>query len=370
MKTRLLKAAGPSTGLSLALIFGLTVLLPGCSQERAGSASAVGVPADSVRALDVLVVAPGLDASDIFTTYLQPMVDAPAIARHRGVVRAVAVVEGQRVAAGQVLANMEDDEQRLDREKTGALADQAAAEYDRAQKAAAGNLISRHELEVARAKDQAARAEAERAKLDFDRCTVRAPIAGVVRLVRVEPNALVEEDEILFRVAVADRLKADLYLPAEVRSQFKVGDSIPVVPVSDLGGRPSRGRVSLVNPVVDPITGLFHVQIEVPPGSGMAPGADVRVVPSGSSGAGAPTASALGGAVLPRGVYVEREGDRLLVYKVVGGTARRTPVDLGAPGADGFAVLSGLRPGDLVMAAGQTPPRDGMPVAPRVGSTR
>ncbi len=52
------------------------------------------------------------------------------------------------------------------------------------------------------------------------------------------------------------------------------------------------------------------------------------------------------------------------------GRARRTPVDLGEPGPDGFAVLAGLSPGDAVVAAGQTPPADGAPVTPHVNGPR
>jgi RND family efflux transporter MFP subunit len=374
MKTRLDAVARPSAALGLALFLCLPGLLCGCSNGRAGGGrngaapAATGTPSDSARSLAVLVVGPGLDPSGAFTTFLEPVVDAPAIARHRGIVRSVAVVEGQRVGSHQILAQLEDEEQRLDYDRAEAVAAQAKAERDRAEKAIVQNLIAQYELEVARAKDEAARADAALAKLAYDRCTVRAPIAGVVRLVRVEPHALVEEDEILFRVAVADRLKASLYLPAALGRHFSVGDAVGVVSASDPSSPPGTGRVHLVNPVGDPVTGLVHVQIELAAGPGLTPGADVRVVPAGAPDA-APT-SPLGGAILPRGSYLEREGGRLFVYKVVGGMARKTAVDLGASSADGFAVLSGLQPGDLVMAAGQVPPRDGMPVAARLGSGR
>jgi len=381
MRTSLHSTAGLGAKLGLGLVACLLAALAGCSGERARGAPRAGAadrdpasqaggnPGVGGPALDVMVVASGLDASDVLTTFLEPAVDAPAVARHRSIVRSVAVVEGQRVTAGQPLAQLEDDLYRLELERALALADQARAEYERSQKASAGNLISQHELEVARAKYHAAQADAARARLDHEHCTVRSPIAGVVRLARARPDALVEEDEILFRVAVTDRLRADLYLPATLRHRFTAGDAVRVVSSSDPSSPPGEGRVRLVNPVVDPVTGLFHVEIEVRAGPGLAAGEDVQIVPAGPA-AGRTTGSRLGGAVLPRGTYVEREGDRLVVYKVVDGRARRTPVELGGDGADGFSVLSGLQPGDLIMAAGQTPPRDGTPVAARVVSGR
>jgi multidrug efflux pump subunit AcrA (membrane-fusion protein) len=78
----------------------------------------------------VVVVRPGLDASVVLTTFLEPIVDAPVPARHAGIVRTVAVTEGQRVRRGEVLAQLEYDEQRIEVERTGALAAQALAEYD------------------------------------------------------------------------------------------------------------------------------------------------------------------------------------------------------------------------------------------------
>jgi RND family efflux transporter MFP subunit len=266
-----------------------------------------------------------------------------------------------------VLARLEDDEQRLEHERALALAAQARAEYERAQKAAAGQLISQHDLEVARARERAARADAERAALELERCTLRAPVPGIVRLARAEPNAVVQEGEELFRVAETRRLKGDLYLPPALRGRVSAGDAVTVTPLADPSLPAASGRVRMVNPTTDPVTGLFHVEVELPAGPGLGPGMDVRVTPRGAE-PGRPAAGALAGAVLPRGAYVERSGDSLFVYRVRAGAVRRCPVTLGETGPDGFAVLSGLAPGDLVVESGQTPPVDGARARARVRS--
>jgi membrane fusion protein (multidrug efflux system) len=338
------------------------------NSDVANAASRRANGSDSVASLAVVVVRPGLDAAESFTTFLEPLVDAPVVARHGGIVRSVAVREGQRVGRGAVLARLDDEDQRLELERAEAMAAQARAEHERASKAITNNLISQHDLEVAVARDRAAQAVAAQARLDCERCTIRAPIAGVVRLIRTQPNEMVQENQELFRVTETNHLKASLYLPPSLSRRLSVGDRVSAYAASDPAvGAP--GRVRLVNPVADPVTGLFHVEIDFSGISGIAPGTEVRIGFAPEI-AGAAASHPLGGAVLPRGAYLERVGNSLWVYRLEGGHVHRTSVELGQSGSDGFTVMTGLRPGDLVMAAGQLPPQDGAPATERAADVR
>lgn len=367
-----------SGGSSLALGAATLLALAGCgrasgTQSDKSSASTGGGarPAAPATVL-VVTVRPGLDPSQVLTTFLEPASDAPVVARHAGIVQRVYVAEGRRVGRGTILARLDDDRQRLVWERAQALAAQARAEYERARKAIAGNLISQHELEVAEARERAARAESDLARLECERCIVRSPVAGMVRLARAQPNMVVQEDEVLFRVADTSRLKASLYLPSGFRRRLAPGDAVAVVSLSDPSTAPARGRVRLVNPMADPITGLFHVEIDVPAQAGFNPGDDVRLSLGSASAPGSrwSAASGLSGAVLPRGAYLERSADTLFVYRIEKGFAHRVSVELGDRGADGFAILSGLVPGDLVVASGQLPPANGAPVRAQMAGVR
>src|SRR5262245_54734231 len=101
----------------LALV--LALILGGCS--KGGDATRASIDADAASAgregsttVAVVVVRPGLESGDARHTILEPWVDAPVVARHRGIVRSVNVAEGRRVAKGAVLAHLDDDEYRLD----------------------------------------------------------------------------------------------------------------------------------------------------------------------------------------------------------------------------------------------------------------
>jgi len=352
------------------LVIGLFVFAAGCGGKddasRAAAANDASATApEGVHAVSVVVVRPGVDASDSRRTVLEPWIDAPVTARHKGIVRQVFVQEGRRVAKGTALARLEDDEYRLDLERASALSSQAAAEAARARKSAADNLISQHELEVAEAHARAAKADQDLAQLEFDRCTLRAPVAGVVRLSRAEPDAVVDEGEVLFHVSEIARLKASVYLSSAEFAPWAASKIASVTPVSMAGAAARAGRVLIANPIADPVTGLHHLEIEVAPGPGLAPGAEVRV-DLATSTKGDATAQA----VLPRGAYLERQGDALAVYRVAQGKAERVVVQLGDARADGFPVVSGLAAGDLVLASGELPPPAGAPVQAKLSSVR
>ncbi|MEP7028211.1 MAG: efflux RND transporter periplasmic adaptor subunit [Candidatus Eisenbacteria bacterium] len=306
---------------------------------------------------------PSLDSGDLFLTFLEPAVDAPVIARSDGIVQSVLAREGQRVARGQALARLDAEEQRLEVEYVGALAAQAKAELERAEKGAQGQWISRQTLDAARAKAAATRADLELAQLALERRTLRAPVGGIVWQVRAEAHRPVKTSDVLFRVTEPGRLRAELFLPAALRARVHAGDAATFVPVSDAGRAPVPGRIALVSPIVDPATARFRVVIETQQAPEGLAGTSVRVR---LATAGDSTGMNAGGALLPRGALLERDGGRLYVWRVADRRAVRVPVELGASRPDGYEVLNGLAPGDLVCAAGSPVPGGATNLTPRL----
>lgn len=339
----------------------VVLALAGCAPAKSGGETAQATSAKS-GVIDVVAVRPSRDPHDVFLTFLEPAVDAPVIARSDGIVQAVLVREGQRVARGQALARLDSEEQRLEVDYVGALAAQAKAELDRAEKGAAGQFVSRQTLDAARAKAAATRADLELAKLALERRTLRAPVSGIVWQVRAEAHRPVKTADVLFRVTEPGHLKAELFLPASLQRRVKAGDLVTFVSVNDEGLAPTPGRITLVSPIVDPSTARFRAEVEATGVSEGLAGTNVRVR---LGNAGAPAEDAPG-ALLPRGALLERDGDRLFVWRVAGGKATRVAIELGASRSDGYEVLEGLAPGDLVRAAGAPLPPGGVVLTPRI----
>ncbi len=340
------------------------ILASGCS--RGAPEGAAAPPTGSGPAIDVVAVRPGLGSADAFLTYLEPAIDAPVIARSDGIVRAVLAVEGQRVGAGQPLARLDSEEQKLEVDYVGALAAQAQAELDRAEKGAQGEWISRQTLDAARAKAQASRADLELARLALERRTLRAPVAGIVWQVRAEVHRPVKAQDTLFRVTEPAKLKADLYLPAALQGRIRAGDAVSLI-ATEAAVEPVEGRVRRVSPVVDPVTARFRVEIEATAKAPGLAGASVRAeFPAIASGDGAGQRAIASGAILPLGAHLERTGDQLFVVRVDRGQAQRVAVELGASRPDGYEILAGLVPGDLVATGGAPAPAAGSRVTARL----
>jgi RND family efflux transporter MFP subunit len=344
-----------------ALLPGILLAVASCSPPKSGGAEGTAVRS---TVIDVVSVRPALDPHDVFLTFLEPAVDAPVIARSDGIVRAVHVREGQRVGRGQALARLDSEEQRLEVDYVGALAAQAKAELERAEKGATGQWVSRQTLDAARAKAAATRADLELAKLALERRTLRAPVGGIVWQVRAEAHRPVKTSDVLFRVTEPGHLKAELFLPASMQGRVHAGDPVTFVPVNDAALPAVKGRVKLVSPIVDPATARFRAELEATRASEGVAGTNVRVRLASADSLGDGGAGA--GALLPRGALLERSDDRLYVWRVAGGKATRVPIELGAGRPDGYEVLAGLAPGDLVRAAGSAAPAPDAVLTPRL----
>src|SRR5574341_833904 len=122
-----------------------------------------------------------------------------------GILLAARFPEGQRVAQGQVLLEIDPRpyaaalaEARARRDQERVRADNARAEAARLAELAARDLIGKQEFETAKASAAAAEAGAgaaeaavQRAELNLSWCTMRAPIAGRSGRLLVQPGNLV-----------------------------------------------------------------------------------------------------------------------------------------------------------------------------------
>jgi RND family efflux transporter MFP subunit len=151
----------------------------------------------------------------------------------------------------------------------------------RADALAAGNVLSRAELDERRARFEVARAKYEKAKELRDRAVVRAPFAGVVsdRYVRIGQKVIEDESAPLFKITAFEPLLARVYLPEEDLLRVKIGDPVTVVPVKFPDAR-TTGRVQFISPTVDAASGTFQVIIRVrrePSRAVLRPGLAVKV---------------------------------------------------------------------------------------------
>jgi multidrug efflux pump subunit AcrA (membrane-fusion protein) len=312
-----------------------------------------------------------------------------------GYVRSVPVRAGDAVTAGQTLAVLEAD--ALDANVRGARAglrqsQQARDEADNAlqaataearladvnlsrarnlygeramtrqefdetetrrQRAAAARQAASARLHRAQAAIDQAQAEVAAAQAGLANARIVAPFTGRVIERRVDPGSLATPGQPLLIVDERGPLRVDASVEESQAAHVHVGDAAAVT-LEDLP-RPVAGRVSEVVPAIDPASRAFIVKVELPAlaGSGeLRPGMFARVAfRTGTTRALHVPASA----VVPAGAL-----DR--VFVIENGRARLRLVTVGDPDSDGVEVLSGLSPGDVVIAAPPPDLRDGQRV--------
>lgn len=262
----------------------LGALVCGCGRDQsAGSAGSsaprpprVPIPAAAIAPILTSDSLPGGSADPSFETYLAPLHDVEVFARVTGEVVSVAVEEGQRVAAGALLAQLDDRERRAALDEQEAHLARATSAWERAQKLHTQSLITDEAFAEAKADFEVTRAQRDRARIDWERCAVRAPFAGLVALRRAQLGQLVQPNDPMFRISNPDTLRAELLLPESKLGTVHRGQVVHLMPAE--GVRMVTARITRVNPMVDSGSGTFRVVIDLDNRSArLRPGVSARV---------------------------------------------------------------------------------------------
>jgi RND family efflux transporter MFP subunit len=329
-----------------------------------------------------------LDASG----YVVARREATVSAKITGKVTQVLVQEGQHVAAGQVLARLDDSNTRASLEQAVAQANSAEAsiavaqatladdlpKYARSQKLNARGFLSeqdvedsraaadtaRDNLELARRNLAAARATVEVFQRGEDDTVVRAPFAGVVTATAAQPGeivapvagggftrtgicTIVDMDSLEVDVDVAESFIARVSpgMPATVKLDAYPNWEIPaevitVIPTADRSKATVTVRVGfkIKDPRIIPEMGA-HVAFLSP--------------------ASKTTAAASHAVVIPADAVQTEDSGQAVVFVIADGKAERRAVRLGERTSAGQMVVAGLSPGEAVAVEGADRLKDG-----------
>lgn len=296
-------------------------------------------------------------------------------ARVGGVIDRVLVQEGDRVTAGQVVAEIEAERYRLgvasaeaQAARAKAARDDAASQQRRREQGAAQQpgLISDDELAQVRARTSQAAAEVasaetalQRAQLDLADARVTSPVAGIIQERLAETGQMAnpgtaiatvtDRSRILLHttVPVADAALLRTGLPLAFRVPGESADRTAVITLVGEAADPATRLVAIVAQVADADAvavrpGSFAaVRIDLPPGTARVLVPDLAVKPSS------------------RGFLVfvvEGSGDQAV--------ARERRITMaGRTRDDRVAVADGVKAGEVVVARGAEALRDGSPLA-------
>lgn len=291
---------------------------------------------------------------------LEPAVDIRITSPVPEVVDAVLIKEGQAVRAGDVLARFRTIGLEPEALSAEARRRKAATDYERMQALLVEGAVSRNDVENAEVALRAAEAGAVQARKRLDEATVRAPVAGVIARRSVDAGDRVKDGDPLFQLVNTAELEFAAAVPSEFATRVRPGQDVALQATGVADGG-LRGRVTRVNPTVDPATRQLTVYVAVRNTDGRLVGglfASGRVVLREVRGAVAvPQAGVRAGENGAAYVWIV-EGRKIARRDVTVGVADEAAglVEIVSGLAGGETVVvgpaEGLRPGQAVTVAG------------------
>ena len=269
------------------------------------------------------------------------------------------VNEGDRVGAGQLLAELDLGEVNAGVAASRAEIARTDAELNRQRELFAKGWVTKGRVEAAEAAASAARAQLASRGFAQRYARITAPAAGTVLARSAEAGQIVAAGSPVLTVSQANGglvLRAAL-TDAQVAA-LRVGQ-VASVTLPALGGPPVAARVIEIGGRGDARTGTFEAELALPPLAGLRSGmiGTARLPATGTTGTLAVPASAVFQARADEAfVYVLDDKQRAAVRRVTLGRIDNRSVE----------VLSGLTRGERVIAKGLARVRAGVAVAPQV----
>jgi membrane fusion protein (multidrug efflux system) len=286
------------------------------------------------------------------TGALDARAESQVVAKTSGIAMAVLVEEGQHVRAGQVLVRLDPGRAPLQAAQTAAQLRKLEANYKRAVRLAAQQMVSANDLDQLKYDMEEARAANNLANLELSYTNVVAPISGVIASRSIKPGNFVQINTPIFRIVDDSRLELTLNVPEREIATLKSGQPVKLQ-VDAIPGKTFDGTVDRVAPVVDSGSGTFRVVCAFAGGDVLQPGMFGRIRIDYDKRANA--------LVIPRVALLDDQG-MPAVYAVRKGKAARVAIKTGYTDGEWTEVREGLKPGDAVVTAGKVALRDGSPV--------
>ncbi|MBM4131323.1 efflux RND transporter periplasmic adaptor subunit [bacterium] len=279
------------------------------------------------------------------------------VARVQGRVRQVAVEEGQHVREGQVLAELENDRERIQLEKAELAVTDKARQLERSRGMLAQELVSRQEFDDVESAWRLAVAERDLARIALEETRLRAPFAGLVTERRVVPGQQVAAGFAAFSLGDFEPLRVRVHLPEDVARKVGAGQRVLVSPEGQdaTAARPVEAAVERVSPVVDPATSTVRLTLLLD-----GDGADLRV--GGFVKVRITTDRHHDALAIPKLALVA-EGALTSVFVAEADTVRKVEIETGLHDESHVEVLTGLEDGDFVVTMGQGGLRTGTPIS-------
>jgi len=336
----------------LGLTIAVAALLVACSKPP--------VSEEPIRAVKVMTV--GLAATQAGLEYaaeVRPRVESRLGFRVGGKLTARSAELGQRVKAGQVLAQLDPQDLKLATDAARAQVaaaqtnrDLAAADFKRYQVLKEQNFISGAELERRESSLKAAQAQLESAQAQFAAqgnqsayANLVSDVSGVVTAVLAERGQVVAAGAAVLQVAQDGARDVVFAVPEDKLATLKLGSDAQVKVWAS--NTVLTGKVREIAASADPATRTFTVRVALAAKDDLALGSTVSVLPASLQHTGVPVIKLPTSALRQQG-----QNSAVWVLDTASMTVKSQIVQIATADGNEVVVMGGLMPGAQVVTAG------------------
>lgn len=335
----------------------VVILLPGCQQADQESLQEV------VRPIKTLVVSTEQGLSErVFPGIAQASSAVTLAFEVSGKLNEIPVAVGDIVNKGDVLASLDVEDFKNALQQAEAELKRSRAQYERTERAAKANAVSKQELTNAQAAYESALAIVETRKKTLNDTKLRAPYHAIVTAKFIDNFGNVTAKSPAIRVIDPERIKMLVDIPEDIIIHAKVGmevmvsyDSFPdldiTASISEIGSEASQSTRTY------PVTLIM----DQPKDKKILPGMSGRAWRK--SNAVLEGAESLAGFDIPvSAIFADAQGDTFVwIFDKASSTVSRQAVQTGEITQHGVLV-KGLNGGEIIATAGVNVLREGQHV--------
>ena len=280
-----------------------------------------------------------------------------------GIVDTINFQSGQDVQKGDVLLTLRPNNDTAVLAQLQAQAKLDAITYARDQKQFAANAVSQAQLDTDRTNLDAANAQVAAQQATMDEKIVRAPFSGRLGIRQVDLGQYLQPGTAIVTLEQLNPLFVDFYLPQQTLSHLEVGQVVDVG-IDAYPGQSYKAKIVAIGATVDSATRSIAVRA-------LLENDKLRLRPGMFASIAVETGQPMPEVTLPQtAIAYNSYGDTVYVLKHGKDAAGQDAlladqvfVTLGDTRGDQVQVLSGVKPGDEVVTAGQVKLHNGSAVS-------
>ncbi|WP_114943107.1 efflux RND transporter periplasmic adaptor subunit [Microvirga calopogonii] len=278
-----------------------------------------------------------------------------------GIVSEIKFKANQNVRQGEVLVQLDDSVERADIQDVQANVKTAESSFERAKTLSTRGYGTEANLDQASALLAAARSRLARLQATIEQKALKAPFSGVIGIPRVDVGQYLQPGTVIASFQDLSSMKVDFTVPEQRASEVRLGQEIHLGTTE--GNLPFKGHVIGKDPRVDPKTRLVSVQalVEDNKDGTILPGQFLHVevvLPAQPNVMTVPQTAVIASLY---GDYVytideeQKDGKPVLI-------AKQVFVKTGRRRGGALEIVSGVNPGQQVVASGQNKLQSGAAV--------